>query len=115
MIFQSLTYLIFLAIVLAIYWALPRRAQNVLVVVASYVFYGWKHPWYLLPLWGSTLVDYGCGLGMERFPQRRRWFLVASIIASIALLGTFKYAGFAVENLDAAVGEEDCAPVHIRW
>jgi alginate O-acetyltransferase complex protein AlgI len=111
MIFQSLTYLIFLTIVLAIYWSLPRRAQNVLLVGASYIFYGWEHPWYLLPLWASTLVDYGCGLGMERFPARRRWFLVASVVASIALLGTFKYAGFAVENINVALTQLGCDPI----
>lgn len=111
MIFQSLTYLIFLLIVLAIYWSLPRRAQNVLLVGASYIFYGWEHPWYLLPLWASTLVDYGCGLGMERFPARRRWFLVASVVASIALLGTFKYAGFAVENINVALTQLGFDPI----
>jgi len=111
MIFQSLTYLSFLLSVLAIYWSLPRRAQNVLLVAASYIFYGWEHPWYLLPLWASTLVDYGCGLGMERFPARRRWFLVASVVASIALLGTFKYAGFAVENINVALTQLGFHPI----
>ena len=111
MIFQSLTYLLFLLVVLAIYWSLPRRAQNVLLVAASYIFYGLEHPWYLLPLWASTLVDYGCGLGMERFPARRRWFLVASVVASIALLGTFKYAGFAVENINVALTQLGFDPI----
>jgi len=111
MIFQSLTYLFFLLSVLAIYWSLPRRAQNVLLVAASYIFYGWEHPWYLLPLWASTLVDYGCGLGMERFPARRRWFLVASVVASIALLGTLKYAAFAVENINVALTQLGFHPI----
>ena len=101
--FHSLSYLVFLPVVLALYWALPRRGQNVLLVGAGYVFYGWEHPWFLLPLWGSTLVDYSCALGMERFPARRRLVLVASISASVALLGTFKYAGFVLENVNALV------------
>jgi hypothetical protein len=57
MIFHSLTYVVFFAIVLALYWSLPRRGQNVFLIGASYIFYGWEHPWFLLPLWGSTLVD----------------------------------------------------------
>ena len=57
MIFHSLTYVVFFAIVLALYWSLPRRGQNVFLVGASYIFYGWEHPWFPLPLWGSTLVE----------------------------------------------------------
>lgn len=109
MIFHSLTYVVFFAIVLALYWSLPRRGQNVFLIGASYIFYGWEHPWFLLPLWGSTLVDYGCALGMEYFPKKRRVFLITSISASIALLATFKYYGFGLENLNAVLtrfGEE---------
>jgi alginate O-acetyltransferase complex protein AlgI len=111
--FHSLSYLIFLGIVVALYWTLPRRGQNVLLVAGSYVFYGWEHPWFLIPLWASTLVDYGCALGMERFSTRRRWFLVASILASAALLGTFKYAGFFLENLNALLTQAGSDPLRV--
>lgn len=97
--FHSVAYLFFLAVVLAAYWSLPRRGQNILLLGASYVFYGWHHPWFLLPLWASTLIDYGSALGMERWPARRRWFLCGAIGGSIALLVTFKYAGFFVQTL----------------
>ncbi|MEO5755154.1 MAG: MBOAT family O-acyltransferase, partial [Chthoniobacterales bacterium] len=109
MLFHSLTYLVFLALVLALYWSLPRRGQNFLIIIASYIFYGWEHPWFLLPLWASTLVDYGCARGMEAYPRHRRGFLITSIGASIALLATFKYYGFALENFNAILtnfGEE---------
>jgi D-alanyl-lipoteichoic acid acyltransferase DltB (MBOAT superfamily) len=111
MIFHSLTYLVFLAIVLASYWSLPRRGQNFMLIIASYVFYGWEHPWFLLPLWASTLVDYSCALGMEIFPSKRRLFLVTSIGASIALLATFKYYGFVVENLNAILTDFGTEPI----
>jgi alginate O-acetyltransferase complex protein AlgI len=111
--FHSLNYLVFLPVVLALYWALPRRGQNVLLVGASYLFYGWEHPWFLLPLWGSTLVDYSCALGMERFPARRRLLLVISIIVSVALLGTFKYAGFVLENISALLTQFGSDPLRI--
>jgi hypothetical protein len=101
MIFHSRTYLAFLALVLALYWSLPRRGQNLMLILASYIFYGWEHPWFLLPLWASTVVDYSCALGMERFPRQRRALLVTSIAASIALLATFKYYDFALENVNA--------------
>ncbi len=111
MIFHSLTYLVFLALVLAVYWSLPRRGQNFFLIGASYLFYGWEHPWFLLPLWASTLVDYSCALGMESYPRRRRVFLVTSITASIALLATFKYYGFALENINAILANFGQDPV----
>jgi alginate O-acetyltransferase complex protein AlgI len=113
MIFHSLTFLVFLAVVLATYWALPWRWQNVMLVGASYVFYGWEHPWFLLPLWASTLVDYGCALGMERFPARRRLFLIASVGGSVILLSTFKYANFALENLDVLLWNLGANPLRL--
>jgi D-alanyl-lipoteichoic acid acyltransferase DltB (MBOAT superfamily) len=109
--FHSLAYLLFLGAVLALYWALPRRGQNVLLVAASYVFYGWEHPWFLLPLWISTLVDYACALAIERFPDRRRWFLVVTVAASIALLATFKYANFVLENVNALLSNFGSDPL----
>src|SRR6476659_8987269 len=111
MIFQSISYLIFLAVVLAAYWSLSRRSQNIMLVAASYIFYGWEHPWFLLPLWASTVVDYSCALGMERFPQQRRAFLVISITASVALLATFKYYGFALENINALLANFGAEPI----
>src|SRR3954470_20130554 len=111
MIFHSLTYLVFLALVLALYWSLPRRGQNFLLIIASYIFYGWEHPWFLLPLWASTLVDYSCALGMERLPSQRRGFLITSITASIALLARFKYYGFALENINALLANFGAEPI----
>jgi alginate O-acetyltransferase complex protein AlgI len=111
--FHSLDYLVFLPVVLVLYWALSRRAQNVLLVGAGYVFYGWEHPWFLLPLWASTLVDYSCALAMERFPQRRRIFLVATILFSISLLGTFKYAGFILDNINAVLTSAGRSPLDV--
>ena len=111
MIFHSITYLVFLALVLALYWSLPRRGQNFLLIIASYIFYGWEHPWFLLPLWASTVVDYSCAIGMERFPRGRRLFLVLSICASIALLATFKYYGFALENINAILANFGADPI----
>ncbi|MBA2585412.1 MAG: MBOAT family protein, partial [Chthoniobacterales bacterium] len=110
--FHSLLYLLFFAVVLSIYWALPRRGQNLLLVAASYLFYGWQHPWFLLPLWASTLVDYACALGIERSPPWRKVFLCVSIGASVALLATFKYAGFAIENVNALLAQFQAEPWH---
>ena len=104
MIFTSYAYAVFLALVFALYWACPgRRSQNALLLAASYLFYGWIHPWFCLLIATSTLVDWACALGMERCPQRRKAFLVASLVCNLGLLGFFKYAGFLAENLRAAL------------
>ena len=97
MLFNSATFIAFYIAVFALYWALRRREwQNILLVGASYVFYGtwsWK---FLLLLIFSTVFDYSCGRAVAAAtdPKRRRAFLVASVAANLALLGTFKYASF---------------------
>ena len=64
MIFHSLDFVAFFLITLALYWALPVRAQNVLLLAGGYVFYGWVHPWWVLLLVATTLVDYCAARGM---------------------------------------------------
>lgn len=115
MIFHSFEYLVFLALVLAIYWQLSRWAQNLFVVAASYVFYGWEHPWFLIPLIGSTIVDFSCAIAMERFRSRRRAFLLISVAISVALLGTFKYYSFGLENLNALLASGHIPPLRDLW
>lgn len=102
MIFHSLDFLAFFAVTLAAYWALPMRAQNVLLLVASYVFYGWVHPWWPVLLFGTTLVDYWSARRMTEQPSQRKLWLWISIAANLGLLGFYKYFGFFVENVAAA-------------
>ena len=114
MIFTSFTFLWFMVVVFAGYWLVRHhhRLQNLLLLVASYVFYGWVHPWFLILLAGSTVFDWACALAMDRWPKRRREWLIGSLIANLGLLGTFKYLGFFAESWEAAphqpvAGEDD--------
>ena len=99
MIFHSLDFAAFFLIVVTIYWRLPLRAQNVLLLVASYVFYGWVHPWFVLIMLVSTTVDYWAGQRMEDDPARKRRYLWASLGVNLGMLGVFKYFNFFVENV----------------
>ena len=72
MIFHSLDFLVFFLLVVAAYWGLGHRAQNVLLLAASYFFYGYVHPWFLILIGTSTVIDYASARGMERRPDRRR-------------------------------------------
>lgn len=103
--FLSSTFVVFLAIVLVTYWALPsHRAQNVLLLGASLVFYGWIHPWFLLPLLFSATVDFVAAQAIEAGRGRRRAWLLASVVTNLGLLAFFKYQGFFVESVQAALG-----------
>jgi alginate O-acetyltransferase complex protein AlgI len=99
MLFNSVTFVAFYVVVFASYWLLRRRTpQNVLLLGASWVFYGswsWK---FLLLLLGSTVLDYVCGLLIANAPDRRRkkLVLIVSVTANLLFLATFKYLGFFV-------------------
>ncbi len=105
MIFQSSDYLAFLLLVTVLYWWLSRLAQNVLLLVASYLFYGYVHPWYLLLIGTTTLVDYTCARFMERLDgPRRRWPLIVSLCTNFFILAVFKYFNFFGDNLATLLG-----------
>src|SRR5437762_1669871 len=105
MVFNSLTFLVFLAIVLVLYYRLEHRGQNWMLVVASYVFYGWWNYRFLGLLLFSTLFDYACALKIEAEtnPLRRKIFLTFSIAVNMGILGVFKYFNFFVSSLQAAL------------
>ncbi|MEO5347139.1 MAG: hypothetical protein H7834_12285 [Magnetococcus sp. YQC-9] len=101
MIFHSLDFVLFLLFVLALYWWMERRTQNLFLLAVSYFFYGYVHPWFLYLLFASTVVDYLCGLTIARFPEKKRYVLWFSITTNLIFLGFFKYFGFFVENVAA--------------
>jgi alginate O-acetyltransferase complex protein AlgI len=99
--FNSVTFVVFFICVFTLYWLLrTRRWQNPLLLIASYIFYGawsWK---FLALLIFSTLLDYCWGLliASKPDPRLKRMFLIASIALNLAILGTFKYLGFFVQE-----------------
>jgi len=102
-IFHSLDFVVFFVAVVALYWTLAHRWQNVLLLAASYFFYGYVHPWFLILIGTSTVIDYLSARGMERWPARKRTFMAVSIISNFGMLGFFKYFNFFVTNLHAVL------------
>jgi D-alanyl-lipoteichoic acid acyltransferase DltB (MBOAT superfamily) len=100
-IFHSLDFIALFLVTLAAYWALPMRAQNVLMLVASYVFYGFVHPWWPVLLFATTFVDYWAARLIAERPAHRRAWLGISIVANLGLLGFYKYFGFFAANIAA--------------
>jgi len=101
MLFHTWTFALFFAIVYPGYLLLKgTRFKLPWLLLASYVFYGWWNPLYLLLILYSTTVDYLAVVGMARSRRRKRWVFL-SVANNLGLLGFFKYAGFVTENLNA--------------
>lgn len=103
MLFNSIDFAVFLPIVFALYWFVfnrDLRQQNLLIVVASYVFYGWWDWRFLFLILFSTIVDYRVGIALdgEEAPTRRRMLLLTSIVVNLGFLGFFKYYNFFLDN-----------------
>jgi alginate O-acetyltransferase complex protein AlgI len=99
MTFHSLDFVLFFLVTVLVYWRLPHRAQNMWLLVASYVFYGYVHPWFLALIFTSTVADYWAGRGMAARPDRARLFLGLSLCVNLGMLGFFKYFNFFVDNV----------------
>ena len=100
MLFNSVQYALFLVAVVGIYQTLSRRRQNLLLLAASYVFYG-SWDWRFLGLiWVSTLTDFvvGRAIGRSDDDRRRKHLLWVSVAVNLGLLGFFKYFGFFTES-----------------
>jgi alginate O-acetyltransferase complex protein AlgI len=103
MLFNSLHFLIFLPLVVALYYLLPFRFRWILIFVASCYFYMAFVPKYILILFLIIIIDYGSALAIEKAKDKkfRMLFLVASLGTNILLLCFFKYFNFFNENLAA--------------
>ncbi len=107
MLFNSIDFAIFLPIVFILYWFVcfkNLKLQNLLIVVASYVFYGWWDVRFLSLVFFSTIVDYlvGIGLASGTSDKNRKLLLILSLSVNLGLLGFFKYYNFFAENFAAA-------------
>jgi len=103
MLFNSLPFAVFLPLVFAVYWLLGRshfRAQNVLLIGASYVFYGWWDWRFLFLIIVSSLADFIIGMQMQdtKAPGRRKLLLMLSLGVNLGILGFFKYFNFFVDS-----------------
>ncbi|MDE6566679.1 MAG: MBOAT family protein, partial [Lachnospiraceae bacterium] len=105
MVFSSIVFLCyFLPAVLVLYLLCPLKFRNLLLLLASLLFYAWGEPKYILIMLFSTVFDYCNGLALEYFqkrqqPGRRKGILVLSIVGNLGILCFFKYTDFILGNL----------------
>lgn len=103
MLFNSFVFVAFFPVVVALFFATPHRRRWIVLLAASYVFYGWFKPEYLLLLMASTTVDWGAALRMEeaRTQARRKAWLLVSLALNLSMLGYFKYAGMLHDTVQS--------------
>lgn len=103
MLFNSIEFLLFLPIVFVLYWFVfdkKLKYQNLLILISSYVFYGWWDYRFLSLILLSTIVDYFIGLGIsnQAFLKNKRILMWCSVLFNLGILGFFKYYNFFIES-----------------
>lgn len=109
MLFSSIPFLYyFLPVVLAVYFLVPPRLRNSVLLCSSLLFYGWGEPKYVLLMAVSILSGYGFGLLLEHYRNRpaAKVCCICSVAVSLGFLLYFKYADFFLENFNSVTGLE---------
>ncbi len=107
MLFSGIPFLYyFLPAVLAVYFLAPWKLKNTVLLLSSLIFYGWGEPKLLFLMLFTILLFYGCGLAVGRAEGRKvkKFWLLVSVIISVALLGLFKYADFFIGTFNSLTG-----------
>ena len=107
MLFSSIEFLYyFLPVVILGYFLLPKQLRNGWLLIVSLVFYAWGEPKLISVMLASIVLNWlwGIGIGRAKKPGWKRFFLVLSCLTCLGLLGWFKYADFAFENINALLG-----------
>src|SRR6267143_387552 len=107
MLFHTWVFFVFFLIVYPVFLIVRKnnRLMNLWLMLASYTFYGWWNPWYLLLLFGTSAIDYLMVVLMERNQRTRKLWLIISLVSNFGFLGYFKYSGFITENLNELFGQ----------
>lgn len=121
MVFSSILFLfLFLPFTLSSYLLVGKRYRNILLLFASLIFYAWGEGCYLLIMLISILINYSCGLLIDkhRGTNRSRGYLIIGIVLNLGILAFFKYANFVVMNLNSilsglGIGPLFLPPVHL--
>jgi len=107
MVFSSIPFLYyFLPIVLILYYMAPGKMKNGVLLLASFIFYAWGEPKYIVLMITSILLGYIAGIYIDRYRGTKyaKYILFLSVAISVGFLGYFKYADFFISNFNAATG-----------
>lgn len=104
MVFSSIPFIFFFfPFFLIIYYLVPFKLKNIVLLIFSLIFYAWGEPIYIVLMIFSSLVDYLNGLMLKKIEdkRKRKLILIESIIVNLSLLSIFKYSDFLIENINA--------------
>ena len=107
MLFSGIPFLYyFLPCVLGIYFLVPRKGKNAVLLLSSLVFYGWGEPKLLALMIATIGLFYFCGLaiGKAQGQKQKKFWLTVSVVISLSLLGIFKYADFFLGSFNSLTG-----------
>lgn len=99
MLFNSLQYLAFFPLVVLLYWVLPPKGRNVMLLISSYYFYMNWEPIYALLILLSTLTTWGCGIMIDRDSKHKKIWLVSCLVLNFGILFLFKYFNFITTSV----------------
>ena len=109
MVFSSLIFLyVFLPAVLLLYYLMPRRGRNAVLLFFSIVFYAWGEPVYVLGIIASVVINFLFGLALDN--HKSKLLLAVNIIINLGFLGVFKYTGFIIGTIDKIFGADIITP-----
>lgn len=105
MLFNSLEFVLFFIIVIPLHALLKGMSWKLMMVIASYIFYGWANPWYCFLLFLSTFIDFNIGKRIHNSVDStyRKRLLAISMVANLGILALFKYSGFFLESINSFV------------
>ena len=107
MLFSSIPFLYyFLPSVLILYFLVPKKLKNTVLLLSSLVFYGWGEPKYLILMVASIIIGYVSGLLIEATNEKakKKIYLTINVLVNICFLGFFKYSNFFIENFNSITG-----------
>lgn len=99
MLFNSLTYLIFFPTICILYWCIPSKYRNMMLLIASYYFYMSWEPTYAILIMITSLSTWGCALQIDQYEKQKKLIISLCIIINLLILFTFKYYNFAVNTI----------------
>ena len=101
MVFSSIPFLFFfLPIFLVLYFIVPFKLKNIVLLIFSLIFYAWGEPIYIILMVFSSIVDYTNGRLIEKYQNKKKIFMILSVIINLSLLGFFKYSDFLITNIN---------------